>query len=215
MKARETIDVEALVEWAYGRQQVDRVLGAIKARMKPGQPVSSTSVLVGMLELGCRVDSSGQGGAFAALSDGRAGVADDAITVHQAVCALPADTFGLVTMHGRRGTRPDWNPEGYGRMVAKRNRRGEMARLWADARNCRGWIGCELELVGTPPALVDFNRAEYRRWHAGLVSLAAKLKGTLEAHDVTGPRAPALPWAATRGQVLEDQRRDDRRAAAG
>lgn len=54
---------------------------------------------------------------------------------------------------------------------------------------------CLLDWSEPSPLLLAAARAEYAVWHRGLVLLAEALQGALDAHTVTGPAAPARPWA--------------------
>lgn len=200
MATRETMDIEALVHWTYALQKADRAVASVTECMRPS--TTTTNSLVQLLELGCRVDTSGQGAGYAAMMTQGLAVADDALTVHDAVISLPTEHFCQVILHGRRGTRPDWHPEGYGRLVPVTDKRGRPSKIWRDEARRRHEIGCLVKLDGTAHELVDFSRAQYATWWAGLDALARFLPGRLARHDVTGPAAPRRPWEKARGRVL-------------
>ncbi|GHE50925.1 hypothetical protein GCM10019059_07590 [Camelimonas fluminis] len=79
--AKTTIDIEALLHWAYGVQRVDR--WAAQADRDLAGPSLSSSDMAGVAALGVRVQSSGRW-----LTSMGAKIADDAVTVHDAVLAL-------------------------------------------------------------------------------------------------------------------------------
>lgn len=82
-KAKETIDIEALLEWAFRVQQVDRQA----KRLRPQLAMPSISISNGLGEcvaLGTRVDNSGPAARLAGIR-----VSDDAAILYDAVVALP------------------------------------------------------------------------------------------------------------------------------
>lgn len=81
MSARQKIDIEALLVWAYRDQCVDRMSAGFSPR-GPGGSLSGG--IAEYLTLGTRVDTSG----FAAKVLGSGNVADDALGVHDAVLRL-------------------------------------------------------------------------------------------------------------------------------
>lgn len=188
------MDIERLVEWAFADQKVDGAMATALSSFLPG--ISPTGALAKYLEIGDRIDCTGRGAqACSARAD------EDALLVYVATIGLVPEVFSLVAMHARNGNRPEWHPEGPGRMVKRINKRGDIAKIWADPRNCRGWIGCQLVREGTDPVLVDFARHQYLVWWNGLKELAETLTGRLARFEVIGPLVPEYPWLRT-GRVL-------------
>ncbi len=188
------MDIERLVEWSFADQKVDGAMATALSSFLPG--ISPTGALARYLEIGDRIDGTGRGAqACSARAD------EDALLIYVATIGLAPEVFSLVAMHARNGNRPEWHPEGPGRMVKRINKRGEIAKIWADPRNCRGWIGCQLMFEGTDPVLVDFARHQYGMWWRGLKALAETLAGRLARFDVVGPLVPEYPWLRS-GRVL-------------
>lgn len=90
--SKTAIDIEALLHWAYAVQRVDRFAAQV-ARDMAGPALSSCD-MVSVAALGVRVQSSGRW-----LASMGAKIADDAVTVHDAVLALD-DMFCEVGARG-------------------------------------------------------------------------------------------------------------------
>jgi hypothetical protein len=215
------IDIEALLEWAYRRQCVDRVAGQ---RFTPKGPSGDANgAAVQMMMLGCRVDSS----SYAARVLG-AYAPDDAMILHDTVLALDdlyIDLAGGVWTSARvaeigarlikerggffwleiDGSRTPLECAHLKALVithAKVGGRPEWCAGWRDPGNAVASDRGAKDRCGRKrrakddysPEDVAFYRAQYRCWHAALVLLAAELQGALAEYEVTGPAAPAEPW---------------------
>jgi hypothetical protein len=100
---KETIDIEDLLVWAYRNQAVEQAIAGIgrACGMVAPRSRSMSDVIVGYMQLGCRVD-----GSAGFVADLGAKVHVDALTLHDAVLALPtmwiwwtgADTALVATM---------------------------------------------------------------------------------------------------------------------
>jgi hypothetical protein len=187
--AKQAVDIEHLLVWAFRTEQVEHAVSEFR-RGAVGPSGSLGCSIEQVLTLGTRVDSSGAGANFLA-----ARCADDALTVYEAVMALPPEAWMLAIKHARSDTVPEWYPEGPGRYVVPLDRAGQPKRLWRDPDRRRGDMGpAPAELVGLPPALVEDARASYRLWHVTLCELVPLLNPELERFTATMPAAPAEPW---------------------
>lgn len=81
MRAKETIDIEALLVWAYRDQQVDRMVG--RGFTPRGPSVSPASGFAEYMMLGTKVDTSGAAAAALGIR-----LPEDALIVHDAVLEL-------------------------------------------------------------------------------------------------------------------------------
>lgn len=176
-------DIEALVEWAYRVQCVDRVVGLVRSRTLPVMR-SSTDVMVSFAALGVRVDSSPR---FVAAMGATA--QDDALVIHDAVMRLPSEAFGLVVAHAKGGSRPPWHGLDAETLVADTDRKGRVRMMREHYRP----IACLLR-HRVDPALVEFSRAQYIVWWEALSALAEELRGQLVASDPLPPSAAREPW---------------------
>lgn len=191
-----SIDVEALAQWAYGEQMVDRFertgLHAIEAAAA-GFEVSMGSgdgvyQLMQIEHMGCRID---RGGVL---------VRD---CVHPAALAL-ASVLAVVTdgdlvrYHARAGTRP----RGWKARTVKAS-----AAAWVEPFEV-----AEIEYVGPgrkgAHCRVVFHSddqsqragmAAWRRWWMALQELAFQLSTRAPGFLVTGPSAPPEPWLEAEG----------------
>lgn len=182
----EQVDIEALVEWAYRVQCIDRTAGlmSIAAGLVGPSARSATEVMVRYAELGVRVDASPlHVTAMGANAD------DDALLIHDAVLRLPAEAMALVITHGRGGSRPSWHGVEAERLVPEVDRKGRL-RMLRD--QCRP-VACLLR-PAVDPALVAFSRAQYEVWWEALDALAGELIGRLGAHEPLPPLASRAPW---------------------
>lgn len=178
------VDIEALVDWAYRVQCVDRVVGLVRSRTLPVMR-SSTDVMVSFAALGVRVDSSPR---FVAAMGATA--QDDALVIHDAVMRLPAEAFGLVVAHAKGGSRPPWHGFDAEKLVADTDKRGRVrVMLGTDRRP----VACCLR-HRVDPALVEFSRAQYIVWWEALSALAEELRGQLVDSDPLPPSAAREPW---------------------
>lgn len=177
------VDIEALVEWAYRRQCVDRVVRMMSHRSTPPM-CSPTDVMVRFAALGVRVDASPS-----YVSAMGASAQDDAFVIHDAVLALPGEALALVIAHARGGSRPPWHGPDAEALVAQTDRRGR-PRMIVDGRQP---VACMLR-HRVDPVLVAFGREQYGVWWEALATLASNLKGKLVDSDPLPPVAPREPW---------------------
>jgi hypothetical protein len=223
--AKETVDVEKVVEWAYRVQCVDRQIGLHAAASQ----LNSVSGGIGeFLRLGTRVDKSGIAANVLGVR-----LPDDASIVHDAVLAL-ADTYiewkardevdvwdaesaaaagEVLTRHGDGVTiapayEPGGTPPSAPRqlevvsstvLVVLNGRTGSRPEWHPDWRpTTRGAAGA------ADRRDVMHARAVYLAWRLALCRLQARLAGSLADFDVTGPEAPAAPWLLKRPCVVEE-----------
>lgn len=191
--AKERVDMEDLVYWAYGRQKAH-----MSARLSAGNcgPQAFGSAWLGfarLLELGTLIDDGGG-------TEGAGGdhCPNDALTIHGRALALHADAFFLVYHHGLSMTRPDWYAEGEGHEVPLLNGKGQRRPIYRDAVNRTGIIGYQMQWQGHRPEAVARGRADYEVWHESLCALAADLDGLLGDFTPVAPACDAEPWAFER-----------------
>lgn len=181
--AKEFIDIEKLVHWALADQQAD-VAASVSENSGLGYS-SSRGALATVEELGTYV----QEGAVERLIANNC--AADAFTVHDAVQALPGEARDLVLFHGKKGTRPDWYPEGAGKRVPRIGRFGKPATI----KQSDGTAITIYDWDGIAPHVVNEARASYVVWWAALEQLAHNLEKNLEGYNPQLPKAAAKPWA--------------------
>lgn len=189
------VDIEALVDWAYRVQCVDRVVGAVNRRGPSGMR-SGTNVMVTVAVLGTKIDRSP-----AFLADMGATAQDDAFVIHDAVMRLPSEAFGLVVAHAKGGSRPPWHGLDAEVLVADTDKRGRVrVMLGTDRRP----VACCLR-HRVDPALVEFSRAQYVVWWEALSALAEELRGQLVDSDPLPPAAAREPWLLPPLVYVEDR----------
>lgn len=198
--AKQAVDIEDLLRWAYQRQQVDRA------------GVSSAEGCLSVMARGIPNGLGGGGRGPAALVYG-APVHADADAVHAVVTrpfhlgGLMAQVRDLVIYHARTGSRPDWMDGARPVLVPLLNGTGAPKAL-LDGNGKR--VGCRiiegvalrdahtgLEVIerGTPHSKIAFERSRYAAWRAALVWIAAELRrARLDESEPLDPRAPAEPW---------------------
>lgn len=223
-RAKETIDIEHLLVWAYRDQCVDRQAAGFRTAA-PRQ--SSTSMLGQYMALGTKVDSSG----YAASALG-ARVADDAMTVHEAVLSL---SEMWIDWRGPNGV-TIWDQataSGQGLLIEKRSgdwwlcvppraqRPGDALRRleqactvalvvvnaksasrpdwhegWEDEpESRRGGRGRgDMGCYRADEGRVMQDRALFGVWRACLALLAEILADGLDAFAPTGPQVAEQPW---------------------
>jgi hypothetical protein len=219
-RARERIDIEQLLVWAYRDQQVDRMAGQMLAAISGPRTGGGLASSQSIWALGTRVDASG--GMLAAIG---ATAPDDALVLHDAVLALG-----------------DMWIEIDGREVAVWSRAEiEAEPGWSLRETARGWIirrpdARAIDMIGEvpvsrsvvtplvvlharaasrPETFADWQRprgrpsaadrvreaevvrarAVYCVWREALACLAETLQESLSDHEVTGPAASEEPWA--------------------
>ena len=186
-----TVDVEALVAWAYGVQFVDRFeragLHAIEAQAAGfevrGYSADGVGQLMAINNLGCRVDG---GGAI---------VGDAVHPVAYAVAASLAGIEGadLVRMHGQAGTQPrSWVPPEHRVRPAMWAKPGREAAVEYQGPGRKGGY-CQVLYVWDG-VRESWGRGVYRRWWLALEELAWRLQSRPLGFVVSGPVAPAEPW---------------------
>lgn len=186
-----SIDVEALVRWAYQVQMVDRLgragLTRVEAEMSGYEPSSYSSdgcgALMRMEHLGCRVDT------------GRVTVRDDVHPAAEAVASLVDQMHGGGTLvyHGRLGTRPwGWAEPDRWFTAAVWVREGVKAQVERTERG-RELGYCRIVAV-TTPAQIAAKRADYLAWWDALDRLAFQLGLKALGFTVRSPDAPREPW---------------------
>jgi hypothetical protein len=189
-------DIEDLLVWAFREQQVEHYVRTLRgASIGPAALLGSG--IGQILLLGTRIDSTSPGAKWLG-----ARCHDDAVTIYEAVMALPAEAWVEVIKHARTASEPDWHPEGPGQWVVPLDRNGEPKRLWRDPSRRRGDLGpAPPELFGTNPLLVENARATYRLWHTALAELVPIVNRDLEGFRASPPRRLPEPWAAGKNRA--------------
>lgn len=205
--AKQVIDVEDLLRWAYQAQQVHR---------------ASVATAEGCLAVAARGIPTGEpcGDSGAARLVYGSPVHIDADTIHAAVMrpasmgGLHSVARGLVIHHAAGGGRPDWMPGARPLLVPMMNGRGQPSAIYdGNGRRVGHRVmqavavldtatACEVIHRGMPHEQITFTRAAYTAWHAALVWLAAELRRVgLEDSIAQDPRAPGAPWSTVRGAL--------------
>lgn len=157
MTAKQTIDIEALLSWAYRDQCVDKMCQVFKPK---GPSASPANNLAQYLTLGCRVDSSN----VAARIIGSGNVADDAVTLHDAVLALD-DIFIEWETDSRLKL---WTHEAAadeGFTICERNG-GNGKTYWKHDREMKAL--CRLDFISLSTLIISHAKAGDRpEWHEG------------------------------------------------
>jgi hypothetical protein len=229
MPAKVQIDIEALLDWAYRLQRVDKQIAAFSPR---GPNISPSASVAQLLTLGTRIDNSGF--AARALS---IRLPDDASIVHDAVLSLGdmwlewSDLDQVEIWDKERMEREHqiiekvsgawwrypihWaNPQGKAPVRveqactaaliiihARAGTRPECYDDWAGPVSGKAPRKPRGECVSIDEVM--HARAVYLVWREALAFLAAELDGALREFDVTGPDALAEPWQSARKNVLE------------
>jgi hypothetical protein len=176
------VDIERLVTWALRDQGLGWVGG------------DTFSPVAEMMALGTIVDTSHTGShPTIGLLD-----SDDALAVKAAIEALPVAAGALLVRYGRAGLRPEW---GEGAYEQETDAAGRLRWDWDDPVNRTGARRPHMVFVGTDPAVIEAERAEYALWRQGLVDIIEPLNAVMTEHEATGPAVLAEPWLATRPVV--------------
>lgn len=186
------VDIEAALVWAYQAERVDDRVWAGGA---------ASPAWASLAALGCRVDTSGFNGV---LFGGGAAVDGDAEAIAEAVARLGKRDAGanlLVRNAATTGQAPQWRREMFVSYLTPDERRHRGAdqkfpmAATMDGRHPGDGKWCPVLIHGSPEVQAK-ARADYGRWHAGLVWLVTDLAGRLAKRVVIGPAAAAAPWDA-------------------
>ena len=188
----ENRDIEELLHWAFRDQQVERYVQALRGGAV-GPSASLESGIGQILMLGTRVDSSTPGAKWLG-----ARCHDDALTIYEAVMALPAEAWVEVIKYARSAQRPhcyDDEDALAGQWVVPRDKWGNPKRLWRDPVHQRGDLGeAPPVLIGIDPIVVEEARATYRLWHTALCELVTLVNRDLVQYRATWPAISPEPW---------------------
>jgi hypothetical protein len=191
-EATGSVDVEALVHWAYADQMVERfasvglhAVEAVAAGFEPhGRSACGVARMMDIGNLGCAIDVSGP-------------VRD---AVHSVAYAVERTTGRLgqatetVRHFARLGSRPtSWRPPERWVRPAFYAADGVTAQVEYEGP---GKKGAFCSVVYTWDSVREqFGRATYLRWWDGLDALAWELSKMALGFTVTAPMAPREPWA--------------------
>lgn len=186
-----SVDVEQLVQWAYGAQMVDRFervgLNAIEAAVSGFEPRAMSTDGVGQMmligNLGCRIDNGG-----VRISDA---VHPVAYAVAQAVRSV--DGGERIRFHALTGTRPrGWVEPTHKVRPVVWVKPGEKAQVEYQGPGRKGGY-CQVIFVWDAQREA-WGRSDYARWWRSLSDLAWQLSRAALGFVVTGPAAPPEPW---------------------
>ena len=166
------MEIKDLLVWAFRDQQAMAVMA--REAMGPGSKISSsTQRLMQTLELGTSVDGGGPGADH---------IHPDAIEAWIAVANLEPETAGLIALHARAGTEPEWPGDIQFRWLPNRDTRGRAVIDYVDGDRRHG----KYTPVRLIPAweTVELMVWSYNTWIEGLSQVAAGLTGKLENHQV-------------------------------
>lgn len=178
-------DVERLLIWTYR----DQAAHAVTARVAGG-PSGYGSVFQAMrwrAALGVSVDCS----RVALRADS---LPQEAESVHEQVRLLGLDQAGLVIMHARAASRPDWMPGARPRAMPVRRANGKLV-IERDQRRQPSWCPIRWD---PDPSQVAFARRLWTSWWDGLSSLCERLPPVLGA-SVRMPGIEREPWVSQIG----------------
>lgn len=182
-------DIEELLVWAFREQQVEHFVSKLRGGSQGPSPTLQSGIGQ-ILALGTRVDTTNVGARWLG-----ARCHDDAITLYEAVMALPAEAWVEVIKHARTDTRPYWYPEGPGQWVTPRDKWGEPKLIYRDPVRKRDPIGeAPPELIGINPSTVEEARAVYRLWHTALCELVVLVNREMTSFKARWPVASPEPW---------------------
>lgn len=192
-EATGSVDVEALVHWAYAEQMVERfasvglhAVEAIASGFEPhGRSACGVARMMDIGNLGCAIDVSGPV---------RDAVHAVAYAVERAVGMIDGQAASQVRHHARLGSRPSqWQPP---------ERFVRPAFYAADGVSGQveyqgpGRAGAFCSVIFTwDSEREQFGRATYLRWWDGLDALAWECSKLALGFTVSGPAAPREPWA--------------------
>jgi len=157
MTVKQSIDIEALLSWAYREQCVDRMCAGFSPK---GPSASPANNLANYLTLGTRVDSSN----FASRIIDSGNVADDALAVHAAVLALD-DVFIEWETDSRLKLWTHETAVDEGFSICERNG-GSGRTYWKHNREMKA--ECRLDFIGASILMITHAKAGDRpEWHEG------------------------------------------------
>jgi|GEM_PF-6622326 hypothetical protein len=183
MNAKKTIAIEALLEWAYGREKVHlaREPGFGESGLFRPRGFGGTDSCE---RIGAAVGSSMNLGFVAPA---------DAYAVRDAIEACGAAK--LVRDYAITARRPDWIPQ-----PKVRTRPGAYFAV-ADPE-LKGYKGKPVIVEGWTftwsgdlPQIVEERRQTYRRWAMAVARVHDALAGRLRDHELTGDLPTEEPWA--------------------
>lgn len=166
------MEIKDLLVWAFREQQAMAVMA--REAFGPGaQFASATQVLMRTLELGTMVDGGGPGADH---------IHADAIEVWVAVANLEPEMAGLLALHARAGSEPEWPGDIHFRWLPRRDARGRAVVDYVDGDPRQG----RYTPVRLVPAweTVELMVWSYNTWIEGLRLVAARLSGRLENHQI-------------------------------
>lgn len=174
-------DIQELLVWTYQVERADVVDRAAGRGIYPGCP-TNMGMIAAHAELGFSIPLERRG------VGAKADMHPDAEAVHYAVCDLDPTAAGLVFQFAKRGGEPD-------AMVGVVPKLIDIVRPNGKLKYKRqgGEIVGVYQRWDVLPEHVDFARATYAEWHAGLVELVTVL-GSMATYRATGPAAPTAPW---------------------
>lgn len=180
------VDIERLLIWTYQNQVADQVTRRVMRGLAPQGYASTMGAVVRQGLLGCRID--GGLGVVTCADD----LHPDAEAVHDAVLSLPSLACGLVIMHAKAGTRPDWMEGVVQRLRPVRMPSGKpLVEYWDRERRKPAY--CHIELYPSDES-IRFARGVYLEWWDALDHLSFVVEGRLTERRAVGPECPREPW---------------------
>lgn len=183
MDALSTVTIERLLVWCYQDQQADTM--ANRGIWMPAGGKDSSVAVMDRLSVGCAVDCSGS------VMYDAGHLHPDADLAHAVVRTLPGRQIGLVIMHAKGGTRPDWMPGAQPRPIMVKRHNGKPVMVYADKER-RNPAWCLLDYDPTPAHLA-FMRGVWTVWWDALAILVTRLEGRL-TRPVTMIKDQREPW---------------------
>lgn len=183
---KEKKDIEWLLHWAFSTQFVEQAAGDLKQLGPSSGPGGFESLAL----LGVRVDCSSS-------AEKMLGVCchDDAAMIYDTVMRIDSpEAKGLLILHARANTRPDWIPAGVGKLVPVLDRNGKPRRMYRNPEKSRGDLGPMMEWQGNSVDMVEYHRAMWSAWHEGMCVLVDAVNADMTSFIATPPKAQAAPW---------------------
>lgn len=188
---RESVEIEALLGWAYRVEHAHRAPTGGQIEIASSVSRTNAQAVANYAALGTLIDCSGSAGRHLRMSslEGRS-LNPAAEAVHDAVVRLGATEVGLVIGHALADTRPDWMEGVEPAMVPWLTSRGRPEVY----RNDKGQPYLCPVYCKNDPGMIAFARGVYLLWWESLASLVEDL-GRLAGCLVTGPAAAREPWS--------------------